>query len=218
MFCSRRCDLDAHHAREKADGRKAAMRARQRADPRHQAWRAKYMAEWRPANRADQQAKNRARKAADRAAGIGIVPPAVKAARAKRRAARARLARAARGRSARWVWVAGPCQLCGEPFVCRSPSGFASYCGPCGRRRGKKKWARQSTFVFARDNHLCHLCWLPADPTQVVPHPDAPTLDHVVPRSRGGSDDPSNLRCAHFRCNCLRGDQLLDEWRRVQAA
>lgn len=30
-------------------------------------------------------------------------------------------------------------------------------------------------------------------------------IDHVVPRSRGGSDDLSNLRPAHARCNRSRG-------------
>ena len=34
----------------------------------------------------------------------------------------------------------------------------------------------------------------------------SPTLDHVIPRSKGGSDDRSNLRTAHLWCNSLRGD------------
>lgn len=48
--------------------------------------------------------------------------------------------------------------------------------------------------VFRRDNHACRYCG--ATP------PDAKlTIDHVVPESLGGSDDPSNLVTACAGCN-----------------
>lgn len=31
------------------------------------------------------------------------------------------------------------------------------------------------------------------------------TVDHVVPRSKGGNDDIANLRPAHAHCNYARG-------------
>ena len=34
------------------------------------------------------------------------------------------------------------------------------------------------------------------------------TLDHVKPRSRGGSNAVKNLVCACLTCNWLKGDQL----------
>ena len=33
-----------------------------------------------------------------------------------------------------------------------------------------------------------------------------PSLDHIVPRSHGGTDDADNLRTAHRWCNSVRGD------------
>jgi 5-methylcytosine-specific restriction endonuclease McrA len=36
-----------------------------------------------------------------------------------------------------------------------------------------------------------------------------PTLDHVRPRAKGGSDAPSNLQLAHAACNWIKGD----DWR-----
>jgi 5-methylcytosine-specific restriction endonuclease McrA len=36
----------------------------------------------------------------------------------------------------------------------------------------------------------------------------APTVDHIVPRSAGGSDDPANLRAAHQRCNAAAGPKI----------
>lgn len=42
---------------------------------------------------------------------------------------------------------------------------------------------------------------------------DSHTVDHVRPKSRGGSDDPSNkVHCCH-RCNQYKADMLLDEWK-----
>lgn len=37
-------------------------------------------------------------------------------------------------------------------------------------------------------------------------------VDHVVPLSRGGSDDPENIVIACVACNCSKGDKLLEEW------
>lgn len=42
----------------------------------------------------------------------------------------------------------------------------------------------------------------------------ADSLDHVMPRSRGGSDDPSNLVPACRPCNSSKGARTPEEWRR----
>jgi len=49
---------------------------------------------------------------------------------------------------------------------------------------------------------------------QTVPHPKAPTIDHVIPLAQGGTHEPLNCRAAHFLCNSLKshqghGDQML---------
>jgi 5-methylcytosine-specific restriction endonuclease McrA len=63
--------------------------------------------------------------------------------------------------------------------------------------------------VFERDNWICYLCG------NVVPEesrnntgthlgkydPLAPSLEHVIPRSRGGDHTLDNLRTAHKQCN-----------------
>lgn len=58
---------------------------------------------------------------------------------------------------------------------------------------------RLSREVIARDGGRCHLCGAEG----------ADTADHLVPRSRGGTDDPSNLRAAHRVCNARRGARPL---------
>lgn len=37
------------------------------------------------------------------------------------------------------------------------------------------------------------------------------SLQHMKPRSKGGTDDPDNLRPAHRRCNSALGDRELDQ-------
>lgn len=56
-----------------------------------------------------------------------------------------------------------------------------------------------------RDDWVCGLCGDSIDRNEEVPHPYAATIDHIVPRARGGSDELNNLQIAHFRCNSEKG-------------
>jgi 5-methylcytosine-specific restriction endonuclease McrA len=51
--------------------------------------------------------------------------------------------------------------------------------------------------VFARDGHRCQYCDAPAD-----------SLDHVIPRSRGGGHEWENVVACCRRCNLRKGDRL----------
>lgn len=58
--------------------------------------------------------------------------------------------------------------------------------------------------VLRRDGHTCRYCGAAA--------PDVPlTVDHVIPRALGGSDDPSNLVTACQPCNAGKGSTSPDE-------
>jgi len=61
--------------------------------------------------------------------------------------------------------------------------------------------------ILRRDHYRCYYCrvWLYPSQQGAV----APTIDHVVPRSRGGGNDPDNLVAACFSCNQKKGDSLL---------
>lgn len=41
--------------------------------------------------------------------------------------------------------------------------------------------------------------------TKAVPHPKAPTIDHIIPLAVGGDDTRANVQLAHFLCNSLAG-------------
>jgi len=56
--------------------------------------------------------------------------------------------------------------------------------------------------ILRRDNHQCQYCGKTTPPL---------TLDHVIPRSRGGMDTWDNLVTACIRCNNRKGNQTPEE-------
>lgn len=87
-------------------------------------------------------------------------------------------------------------------------------CGSCrvqnrrSRRRPATLRRRHLAVVAEHDAGVCQLCGTPVDLDIAVPDPWAATLDHIVARTRGGSDHPDNLQLAHKRCNEQKADDL----------
>ena len=79
-----------------------------------------------------------------------------------------------------------------------------------GRTKPKKGPAQQLSLreqVKRRDQFLCRYCGEPGT-----------TLDHVVPRSRGGKNTLDNLRYCCRRCNTLKGNMSLESFLPLIAA
>lgn len=68
-----------------------------------------------------------------------------------------------------------------------------------------RKIARLRQAVLAEFGPVCCRCGGRIDTARAWPDPLSLSLDHLVPRSRGGSDDVSNLRPCHLHCNCAAG-------------
>lgn len=85
------------------------------------------------------------------------------------------------------------------------------YCDTCRRvRRNPLISLRHSErlALYARDGWTCWLCGDGVDRTLIGTYSEwRPSLDHVIPRSRGGSDAPENLHLAHWWCNIVRCDE-----------
>ena len=105
---------------------------------------------------------------------------------------------------------------CGVVFVNHGKGKDAGACGPCRRRDGnrrrnvkRRRAAKGQSYMLAgigmRDGWRCHLCKRKIDSRLPSTHPQGPTVDHLVPISAGGIDDPSNVALAHKRCNLSRG-------------
>lgn len=110
------------------------------------------------------------------------------------------------------VIVNGPCAWCGEVFT-----GLSSRSRYCSKRCGKDAAVHRSGerfmvpprfryAIYQRDDWTCQLCFAAVD-RDADPLSDwYPSLDHIVPQSRGGSDEWGNLRLTHRWCNAIRGD------------
>jgi len=59
-----------------------------------------------------------------------------------------------------------------------------------------------------RDNWKCQLCGDHVVQSLSGMHPDGPTVDHILPISKGGLDTWSNVQLAHRRCNTLKGNRI----------
>jgi len=77
--------------------------------------------------------------------------------------------------------------------------------------RRKAHWSRKG--VLMRDNYVCIYCGAQPGTMQrgkVLAKSDF-TVDHIVPRSRGGRDQWTNTACACSNCNHRKGSRLPNE-------
>jgi 5-methylcytosine-specific restriction endonuclease McrA len=65
------------------------------------------------------------------------------------------------------------------------------------------EWRRVRAEVLAASD-FCYLCGFPG----------ADSVDHLIPRSKGGTNDRSNLAPAHVACNARKGDRLASSYYR----
>ena len=111
------------------------------------------------------------------------------------------------------------CIVCNKPLAAGRRAD-SRYCGDSCTRRARKHIgnaqrrmrvpdqmeAISRADVYARDGWVCQLCGEPVDPEREYPDPLAASLDHVVPLSRGGTHESTNLQLAHLGCNARARD------------
>lgn len=73
---------------------------------------------------------------------------------------------------------------------------------PKRKRKSLPSGAVSINTLMLIENNTCHLC------NKTVLKVDA-SRDHIIPYSKGGTWDISNIRLAHMRCNEARGDMEL---------
>lgn len=91
--------------------------------------------------------------------------------------------------------------------VCLGPR-WSGKRGRRGKRRSSRKAlppSKRLLKVGERDGWICHLCEKPVEVKQA-------SVDHLLPRSWGGSNAMRNLKLAHKSCNGERGNALLSAY------
>lgn len=63
--------------------------------------------------------------------------------------------------------------------------------------------------VYFKNDGICGICNQPIDLRIKYPDLMSYSIDHIVPRSQGGSHSFTNLQPAHLGCNAKRGDKPL---------
>ena len=71
-------------------------------------------------------------------------------------------------------------------------------------RQGYHKVPLTRENIFKRDGYKCVYCG--------EYHKNAMSLDHVIPKSKGGKDTFENLVTCCMPCNCEKDDLTIEEW------
>jgi 5-methylcytosine-specific restriction endonuclease McrA len=78
----------------------------------------------------------------------------------------------------------------------------------------RQQWTLSQSFVHTvggvpSARYPCELCGVFAEVRALQ-------VDHIVPRSRGGTDDPDNLQALCYRCNSMKRDRDTTDFRGVR--
>lgn len=119
----------------------------------------------------------------------------------------------------------GKCVVCGNEYATYNPAQktCSKQCSKSLKHAHKHKRIAKEQVVdkditlealFKRDSGVCYLCggecdWSDRDIFTVKDK--YPSIDHIVPVSRGGLHSWDNVKLAHFKCNILKRDALPTE-------
>lgn len=79
------------------------------------------------------------------------------------------------------------------------------------KENGKINWGITLDKLIERDNGVCHICGEMVVRGINYNAPNYPTIDHVMPISKGGTHTWDNVKLAHRKCNIKKRDTLLHE-------
>jgi len=119
------------------------------------------------------------------------------------------------------------CVICGNTFKTLNPAQrtCSSQCGKKWKYHKQDKRLKGKIIddditleaLYIKDSGVCYLCgckydWNDKEITQegyTITHGKYPTIEHVVPLSKGGMHEWKNIRLACFDCNRKKGDSLV---------
>lgn len=84
---------------------------------------------------------------------------------------------------------------------------------PRKQKWNKTEWALARKRAIASKDHICALCHTFIDVEAPAFSPLAVEVDHIVPRSRGGSlYELENLQLTHSKCNRKKGARMAEDY------
>lgn len=77
------------------------------------------------------------------------------------------------------------------------------------RQTGHRGAFEKARARILKTEGVCGICGKPVDFSYKYPHPLSPTVDHIIPVSKGGHpSDMDNLQLAHRCCNREKSDKV----------
>lgn len=120
------------------------------------------------------------------------------------------------------------CEECGALFYCLDSENKKTCSTECSRRYGNRKHDKRIPKeqqvdritlkkLYKRDKGICYLCggecewndWKVSQKGNSYPGDKYPTIEHVIPISKGGLDAWDNVRLAHWKCNLEKADGII---------
>lgn len=106
------------------------------------------------------------------------------------------------------------CKFCGNEILSNR---VKTICEKCGRKYKLKSHSNKSLReLYIRDKGICHICNKQCDYNDYIVRGNTiicgnnyPSIDHIIPLSKGGTDDWNNLKLAHRWCNSVKRDIVL---------
>lgn len=107
-----------------------------------------------------------------------------------------------------------PCIRCGKEMSLWREGGERRRRNPalkiCRRcRQDIRKHGMSVEQLARRDGTDCGICRKPVDMSLRAPDMMRASVDHILPKARGGTNDPANLQLAHLLCNALKKDRVM---------
>lgn len=106
------------------------------------------------------------------------------------------------------------CKYCGNELIVDNIK--KEICSKCYHKHNKKHSSKSLQRLYKRDNGICYLCggkcnledYIVRDGT-IICGDYYPSIEHIIPISKGGTDNWDNLKLAHRICNSLKRDKQL---------
>lgn len=102
------------------------------------------------------------------------------------------------------------CNHCNSIYEEHSKS---KYCSKCRNKINHKHSYKSLMKLYKRDKGICYLCNCKCDLEDYVYNGDTfiagnyyPSIEHIIPLSKGGTDEWDNIKLAHRICNTLKRD------------
>ena len=103
------------------------------------------------------------------------------------------------------------CNKCDKEYIEHTKS---AYCPMCRKTIHHHHSGKSLKKLYERDKGICYICGDKCDwedkrivkGTTIVGN-TYPSIDHIIPLAKGGTDEWNNLGLAHMRCNTIKGKE-----------